>query len=63
MAAHARVVWTEIADGWRLEEELIRTLPLPLNLDQNRHSPFHQTLSALRASQRARARSMPIRND
>ncbi|MEV5739910.1 GIY-YIG nuclease family protein [Microbispora rosea] len=60
MALHARVVWTAVDSPWELEEELIRSLALPLNLDQNRHSPFHQKLSALRAGQKALARSLPI---
>lgn len=60
LANNARVVWVATADGWNLEEELIRSLDLPLNLDQNRHGSFHQTLSALRAEQRARARALPI---
>jgi hypothetical protein len=63
MAGHARVVWTAHDRPWELEEQLIRTLVLPLNLDQNRHSPFHQTLSALRAQQRDKARSLPVVRD
>jgi hypothetical protein len=31
-----------------------------LNLNQNKHSPFHQTLSQLRAAQRAGAKDLPI---
>ncbi|MBM2623280.1 hypothetical protein JIG36_48065 [Actinoplanes sp. LDG1-06] len=60
MAEHARVVWVVTGEPWLLEERLIREQTLPLNLDQNRHSPFHQQLSALRAEQRARARQGPI---
>lgn len=60
MAEHARVVWTVTDQPWKLEEELIRSCVLPLNLDQNRHSPFHSQLSGLRAAQRAHARLLPV---
>jgi hypothetical protein len=62
MARHARVVWMATPAPWELERQLIHSLVLPLNLDQNRHSPFHQQLTALRAAQRARARSHPVAN-
>ncbi|MGY0004020.1 GIY-YIG nuclease family protein [Micromonospora sp. I033] len=60
MAGHAQVVWTPTDHPWKLEEELIRECVLPLNLDQNRHSPFHGQLSALRLAQRAQARLLPV---
>lgn len=60
MAEHARVVWTVTDQPWKLEEELIRSCVLPLNLDQNRHSAFHSQLSGLRAAQRAHARLLPV---
>jgi hypothetical protein len=60
MAEHARVAWIIADRPWELEQQLIRTLVLPLNVDQNRHSPFHERLSQLRAAQRAHARSQPI---
>ncbi|MFE9658055.1 GIY-YIG nuclease family protein [Micromonospora sp. NPDC006431] len=60
MVEHAQVVWTATDQPWKLEEELIRSCVLPLNLDQNRHSPFHSQLSALRAAQRAHARLLPV---
>lgn len=60
MARHARVVWMVADRPWEIEEQLIRSLVLPLNLDQNRHSPFHQELSARRAEQKALARSLPV---
>jgi hypothetical protein len=41
MAQHAQVVCTAVARPWKVEEETIRSLVLPLNLDQNRHSPLH----------------------
>nr|WP_225855375.1 hypothetical protein [Micromonospora noduli] len=60
MAEHAQVVWSATDQPWKLEEELIRSCVLPLNLDQNLHSSFHSQLSALRAAQRAHARALPV---
>ena len=60
MAAHARVCWLATRQPWTIESELIRQLVLPLNLDQNLHSPFRAALSAARARQRAIARSLPV---
>jgi hypothetical protein len=60
MAAHARICWLTTGQPWTVESELIQQLTLPLNLDQNIHSPFRATLSAARAEQRAIARSLPI---
>ena len=51
--------WCEAAEQWLVEEELIRTVDLPLNLDQNRHHAFHAELSRLQAEQKAKARELP----
>jgi len=59
MADHARVNFVEYAEPWLLEKNLISTLVLPLNLDQNTHG-FRPTLSALRSAAKARAEQMPI---
>jgi hypothetical protein len=45
MAENACVVWRECAEPWRIEEELISAICLPLNLDQNRSNRFHPVLS------------------
>lgn len=60
MDRHAKVCWLETPTPWLLEHELIQNVSLPLNLDQNRHSSFWQDLSAIRASQRTLARSLPV---
>jgi hypothetical protein len=60
MTQHAQVVWTATDHPWKLEQKLIRSCLRPLNLDQNRHSPFHDRLTALRAAQRTLARSLPV---
>lgn len=62
MAAHARVVWVVAERQWELEHDLIRSLKLPLNLGQNRHSAFHARLSDARSAQRAAARAFPVMN-
>ncbi|MFB1426967.1 GIY-YIG nuclease family protein [Micrococcus endophyticus] len=41
----ASVPWYVHRQPWRVESELISELVLPLNLDQNRHGSFHETLS------------------
>ena len=60
MSAHARVCWLATSSPWQTESHLISTISLPLNLDQNKHSGFHQALSSARARQRAQARELPV---
>nr|WP_257004812.1 hypothetical protein [Streptomyces sp. Tue6028] len=60
MAENARVCWIEQSEPWTVESELISQLDLPLNLDQNRHNPFHGRLKELRAQACHRARGLPI---
>ncbi len=60
LETNARVTWLEHPEPWFLETELIQSVSLPLNLDQNSTHPFFSTLSALRAQARARARDLPI---
>ncbi|MEU8954518.1 GIY-YIG nuclease family protein [Streptomyces sp. NPDC048518] len=60
MADNARVCWIEREEPWALESELITTVDLPLNLDQNRHNAFHGRLKEMRAQARARARELPV---
>jgi len=55
MAEHARVSFIECSEPWVLEEHLIASLSVPLNLDGNTH-PFRPTLSALRSAAKERAR-------
>ena len=57
---NAFVVWRECAEPWRMEEELILTICLPLNLDQNRSNRFHPVLSERRRLAKIRARDLPI---
>jgi len=53
MSGHARVAWAVVERPWIVEDRLIQRLVLPLNLDKNRHNPFHEQLAALRAEQRS----------
>jgi hypothetical protein len=59
MADHARLTVVPHPEPWVLEEELIASLVLPLNLDQNSH-PFRPTLSAMRSAAKAAAASLPV---
>ena len=56
MSRHARVAWVVDAEPWLLEAELISSLVLPLNLDQNRRNPFRRSLAEARRLQRELAR-------
>lgn len=56
----AFVTWQTEGEPWNLEAELIRTLSLPLNLDQNRHHAFHSGLSAKRRAAREIADHLPV---
>jgi hypothetical protein len=60
MEENARVVWKVCEEPWKLEERLISTLHLPLNLDQNTGDEFFPVLSGLRKAARVRARTLPI---
>jgi hypothetical protein len=60
MEGHARVVCHVCDQSWKLEEELISSLDLPLNLDQNRRHGFHPVLSEIRRRAKLRAKELPI---
>ena len=60
MDKNAFVTWMVHLEPWVLEEELIRMVSLPLNLDMNRAHPFHKTLSAIRSEAKQLARSLPV---
>jgi hypothetical protein len=60
MNQNARVAWHLCEQPWKLEEQLIAGVDLPLNLDQNRRHGFHPELSQVRREAKARARELPI---
>ena len=57
---NAFVAWCPHPAPWVVEEHMISTLSLPLNLDQNRRHAFHRTLSELRRAAKTKARELPI---
>ena len=60
MRRNARVVWTVRDEPWLLEDELIRELSLPLNLQGNQAHPFHPELTHIRSEAKARARRLAV---
>jgi len=60
LADNAFVSWMITPTPWVVEEELIRAVSLPLNLDQNQNHTFHSALSALRRDAKAKARALPV---
>ena len=60
MHDHARISFVEHPTPWTLEEELIGSLDLPLNLDQNTHHLFHSELSMRRRAAREAAAALPV---
>ena len=60
MADNAFVTWVETERPWLAEQQLITSVNLPLNLDQNRQHDFHQQLTQVRADARMPARTLPV---
>jgi hypothetical protein len=60
MTEHARVAWKPTNEPKELESRLIRSLCLPLNLDENTANTFHPTLVKIRYAARARALASPV---
>jgi GIY-YIG catalytic domain-containing protein len=59
VGASAFVYWMEMSQPWLVESQLIASVCLPLNLDQNRGHAFHATLSSLRSAAKQRANELP----
>ncbi|MHC1473152.1 GIY-YIG nuclease family protein, partial [Klebsiella pneumoniae] len=57
MDKNARVYWIEDDEPWVLEEMLIATISLPLNLQGNKHT-FKPILSSMRSKAIAEAQTM-----
>jgi hypothetical protein len=60
MAENAYVSWVARERPWELEDELIATLDLPLNLQGNAHNQFHPVLTGVRARCVAQAKALPV---
>jgi hypothetical protein len=60
MDKNAGVCWIETRQPWVVETELLASVNLPLNLDQNRRHAFQATLSAMRRVSKRRADELPV---
>ena len=63
MEANAFVVWVEHPKPWELEEELLGTLSLPLNIKGNKDHLFADTLSQLRKEAIRTANETAVANE
>jgi hypothetical protein len=59
MEEHALVSWVTRDRPWELEDHVIATFDLPLNLDGNSHNAFYADLRLVRARCTARANELP----
>jgi hypothetical protein len=59
MSEHALVSFVLHERPWELEDELIRRLDLPLNLEGNVHNGFHPELTRIRKLAVAGANALP----
>jgi GIY-YIG catalytic domain-containing protein len=57
---NALVAWVEHSAPWELEAEIIRVVPLPLNIDANEHHPFYTQLRSIRRDAMKCANSRPV---
>ncbi|HHQ6722799.1 TPA: GIY-YIG nuclease family protein [Serratia fonticola] len=62
MAENAKVHWVPHDEPWVLEESLMSSYSLPLNIQGNSHA-FKTLLSAMRSKAMAEAKIMPIANE
>jgi hypothetical protein len=60
MGENAFVTWIHHDGPWILEEQLIRELFLPLNLEMNQHNTNYPIVSGVRGKAKAKARNLPI---
>jgi hypothetical protein len=60
MAKNALVSWVVRERPWELEDRLIASVDLPLNLEGNSRNQFHQVLTGARARCVAQADALPV---
>lgn len=60
MARHAKVVWMPVERPWEVEAQLIRTLSLPLNIQDNAMHPYCSALRNIRRLASEQALALPI---
>jgi hypothetical protein len=63
MEENVFVTWVEHPKPWELEEELLGTLSLPLNIKDNKDHIFADSLSQLRKDAIRRAKGTPVVNE
>ena len=63
MEENAFVCWVKHPAPWEVEKEVIESLSLPLNIQDNQHHPFSRTLSEMRQEAKRIARGTPISNE
>lgn len=60
MNKNAYVTWIIHDEPWKIEDQAIQELSLPLNLKDNKKHRFHRTLSAIRRDKKRTARAKSI---
>jgi hypothetical protein len=60
MQENAFICWVEHDKPWDLENELFHALPLPLNIQGNKHHPFAAELARIRTEAIANAKYAPV---
>ena len=60
MTDHAFVCWMPHDKPWEAEDELLRSVSLPLNLQGNMSHSFAETLRGIRKAARERATMLPV---
>ena len=60
MERNARVCWMPVEQPWTVEDHLISSWSLPLNLRGNERHPFYSVLSDLRRDHKHRANSRSV---
>ena len=58
MQENAFVTWISHLEPWKIEDQAIRQLSLPLNLKDNKRHPFHRNLSSIRRHMKKQARAL-----
>jgi GIY-YIG catalytic domain len=58
MEQNAFVYWQEHPKPWEIEEQIIGSFSLPLNLRDNEHHPFYPVLTSIRKLARAKAKKL-----
>lgn len=63
MEENAYVSWLEHPSPWTVENQIIDSLSLPLNIQGNTRHPFVDTLSSLRRESKRVARESPVADE